>query len=430
MSAAPTSAYARIANLASDRRVHQAFQWMHLHERQIMQWQAGLVEVPAPPFGERPRAEWLCDRFRDLGLRKVLIDEEGNAIGELPGSDAPVSAAPRPCLLLSAHIDTIFPAGTPIDPVLDGTRLTAPGACDNGAGIAAMLAIAAALRHAHVELPCDLVFLGNVGEEGEGDLRGMRHIYRHAPWRDRIAAHIVLDGAGHEIAVTHALGSQRFLVTLCGPGGHSWTDAGRPNPIVVLSQAIARLGSLALSGSPRTTLNVGTIEGGTSVNAIPEQASARFDLRSTDPEQLMCLEVELHRAVEDAVLDARHAFAAALKDGHARGPGDLKFSIARIGNRPAGRLPSASPLFETLRAVDRHLSIRTEPRVASTDANIPLSLGVPAFSLGSGGEGGGIHTRAEWYDARGRELALRRILLLLLALSHQQTHSSGTLAAI
>ena len=150
-------------------------------------------------------------------------------------------------------------------------------------------------------LGCDLVFAGNVGEEGEGDLRGMRYLYERSSLEGSITAHIVLDGAGHEVAVTDALGSQRYLVTLYGPGGHSWTDAGRPNPIVVLSHAIARLSEIELTAAPRTTFNVGTIEGGTAINAIPEQASARFDFRSTDPDQLILLEVELHRAVEDAV---------------------------------------------------------------------------------------------------------------------------------
>jgi tripeptide aminopeptidase len=201
-------------------------------------------------------------------------------------------------------------------------------------------------------------------------------------------------------------------VTLRGPGGHSWTDAGKPNPIVTLSHAIARLSELDLAGVPRTTLNVGTIEGGTAINAIPEQASARFDFRSTDPEQLIRLEVELHRAVEDAVIAANKDFTNGSRRRHA-----LEFSIEKIGSRPAGRLSHDSPLFELLRAVDRHLSIRTEPRIASTDANIPLSRGISAVSLGAGGEGGGIHTRAEWYDARGRELGLRRVLLLLLAMA-------------
>ncbi|HEX3661575.1 MAG TPA: M20/M25/M40 family metallo-hydrolase [Acidobacteriaceae bacterium] len=402
----PAPAPACIARLASDRRVHQAFQWLHLQEQRILQWQTELVGVPAPPFGEAPRARWLCDRFRDLGLEEPRIDSVGNAIARIGGTDP----APRR-ILLSAHIDTVFPAGTAIDPELNGSRLSAPGACDNGAGVAALLAIAAALRTVELSTPCTLEFIGNVGEEGEGDLRGIRQIYR-AGTRDNIAAHLVLDGAGHEAAVTHALGSQRYRVTVTGPGGHSWTDAGRPNPIVILSQAIQRFAAVSVPDSPRTTINVGTVEGGTAINAIPQQASARFDLRSTDPEQLIRLEVELHRAVEDAVLSANQTANLAANPSIA-----VRFEIRKIGDRPAGRLPANSRLMTLLEAVDRHLSIRTEPRLASTDANIPLSLGIPAVSIGGGGEGGGIHTYGEWYDARGRDLGLRRILLLLLAMA-------------
>ena len=407
---APASAFARITQLAADRRVHQAFKWLHLQEQQILRWQAELVRVPAPPFGERPRAEWLCDKFRGLGLDEVHLDAIGNAVAVIRGASPSEPDVRR--VMLSAHIDTVFPAETPIEWRLADTRLEAPGACDNGAGVVCMLALAGAIAHAGIEHGCDLMFAGNVGEEGEGDLRGMRHLYDGSGFRESIAAHIVLDGAGHEVAITHALGSRRFLVTVRGPGGHSWTDAGRPNPIVALSRAIARLSEVELAPAPRTTVNVGTIEGGTAINAIPEQASARFDFRSIDPEQLIRLEVELYRAVEDAVMAANREAGQA-----PAGSGGLSFSIEKIGSRPAGQLAEDSSLYETLRAVDRHLNIRTEPRIASTDANIPLSLGVPAVSVGAGGEGGGIHTRAEWYDARGRELGLRRVLLLLLALA-------------
>jgi acetylornithine deacetylase/succinyl-diaminopimelate desuccinylase-like protein len=401
---------ATVAQVAADRRVHAAFQWMHLEEKRVMQWQQEMVGVPAPPFGERPRAEWLVERFREVGLADPHIDGAGNAVAVWRGTGENGRR-----VLLSAHIDTVFPAETPIAPVLQGSRLTAPGACDNGAGVAAILALAGAMRHAQLSTACDVVFIGNVGEEGEGDLRGMRFLYGGSGEAGRlpletIAAHLVLDGAGHEAAVTHALGSQRFLVTVTGPGGHSWTDAGRPNPIVILSRAIQRYADVVLPDAPRTTMNVGTIEGGTAVNAIPERAAARFDLRSTEPEQLIRLEVELHRAVEDAVM-AVNRTAANRGD---RSPA-VRFSIEKIGDRPAGRLPAGSSLLELLRFVDRHLSIRTEQRIASTDANIPLSLGVPALSLGAGGEGGGIHTRGEWYDAHGREMGLRRLLLLLLA---------------
>lgn len=367
-----------------------------------MQWQAEMLRVPAPPFGEKPRAEWLCEKFRELGLTDAHIDEVGNAIGSRPGT-----SALRRRVLLSAHVDTVFPAGTAIEVDLKGSRLSAPGACDNGAGVVAMLAVVAAIEQAGLETDFDLVFAGNVGEEGEGDLRGMRYIYRDAAKaREAIAAHIVIDGAGHESAVTHALGSQRYLVTITGPGGHSWTDAGRPNPIVLLSRAVQQFSTVAVPDIPRTTVNVGTMEGGTAVNAIPERASARFDLRSTDPEQLIRLEVELHRAVEDAVIAAK---------GRAAGADDLRFLIEKIGDRPAGRLPADSELMTLLGAVDRHLAIRTEMRLASTDANIPLSLGIPAVSIGGGGTGGGIHTHGEWYDGSGRDLGLRRLLLLLLA---------------
>lgn len=409
------SAFARIGQLAAQRRVHAAFQWLHLNEQRILAWQAEMVSIPAPPFGEQARAEWLAAKFREAGLADVGLDRAGNAIGVYRRSKDRRDVR---SVLLSAHIDTVFPADTVIEPVIREQRLIAPGACDNGAGVVALLALAMALREAAVEPACDLVLAGNVGEEGEGNLRGMRHIYEESDWSERIAAHVVLDGAGHEVAVTEALGSRRFLVTLTGPGGHSWTDAGRPNPIVALSRAIAALSALDMAGMPSTTMNVGTIEGGTGVNAIPERAAARFDTRSTDPEHLIRLEVALHRAVEDAVLEANRA---AETRPHPRRAGKkstaLHFTIENIGDRPAGKLARDAAILETLRAVDRHLAIRTETRVASTDANIPLSRGVEAISVGAGGDGGGVHTRGEWYDGRGRELGLRRILLLLLALA-------------
>ena len=427
----PASAFAHIGQIASQRAVHAALRWLHLHEQQIMRWQSECVAIPAPPFAEASRAAWLEQRFSELGLRNVYRDEAGNVLGDLRRTAADAGGR-EPVILLSAHIDTVFPQQTPLEPTVTGTRLQAPGACDNGAGLAALLAIAASMRQARIEPPCRVVFIGNVGEEGEGDLRGTRYLYTHAPWRKGIAAHLVLDGAGQTVAVTAALGSRRFEVLLTGAGGHSWADAGRPNPIVALSDSITRLQQrqtalrsaqdAALGQAPangrwrngtarglaRSTWSIGTIEGGSAVNAIPASATGRFDLRSTDADELLRLEVDLHRAVEDAVLAANAGVAAE----HA-----LRSEIRTIGDRPAGALPQEARLLALLRAVDRHLGLRTELRTASTDANIPLSLGIEAVSIGAGGEGGGIHTTGEWFDARGRDLGLRRILLLLLALA-------------
>ena len=314
------SAFSRVVHLASQRSVHEAFQWLHLQEPRIMDWQAELVEIAAPPFHERDRAAWLCERFRDLGLENVEIDASGNALGYLRRrcrSGRSVPAALRP-----HRYD--LPAGPTIRAERESHRLKAPGACDNGAGLAGLLAIAAvlkAVRDKGLPLPLHrgVLFAGNVGEEGEGDLRGIRYLYEQSAWRKRIAANIVLDGAGHEVAVTEALGSRRFLVTISAPGGHSWTDAGNAEPNRP-DECGHRAGwrRSRLSDSPRTTWNVGTIEGGTSVNAIPENASARFDFRSTDPEQLVRLEVELHRAVEDVVLAANREAAKSEARGAAR----------------------------------------------------------------------------------------------------------------
>ncbi len=400
------TAFAQIGQIASRRAVHAALAWLHLHEQQIMRWQLECVTIPAPTFHEGPRAAWLAARFCELDLSQVHSDSEGNTLGTLGYDDGT-----GPLLLLSAHLDTVFPPHTAIEPRLEDSRLHAPGACDNGAGLAGLLAIAGALRHAGIVPPCPVVFLGNVGEEGEGDLRGVRHIYATAPWRDRIAAHLVLDGAGHNTAVVAALGSRRFEVSFAGPGGHSWTDAARPNPAIALADAITRMASAQptlQNGGARTTWNIGTMEGGTTVNSIPSHALARFDLRSTDAEALLHLEVALFRAVEDATRQANQRVAATLA---------LASQVRSIGNRPVGTLPANARILALLGAVDRHLNLRTELQTASTDANIPLSLGVEALSLGAGGDGGGTHTTGEWFDARGRDLGLRRVLLLLLALT-------------
>jgi len=404
-------AFSRVTALASLRPVHAAFAWLHGNPKTIMDWQIDLVTIPGPPFGEQARSVWLAARFAEIGLSQIRTDEVGNVTGVLTAASLPAESS-GPVVVLSAHLDTVFPANTLLNPIFDGERLEAPGACDNGAGVVGMLAIAKALVESRIELPAPLIFLGNVGEEGEGDLRGVRHFYKQTALAGRIAAHIVLDGAGADSVVTQALGSLRFQVSITGPGGHSFTDAGTPNPIAALASALALLAQTKVPQEPRTTLNFGTIQGGTSVNSIPESAQASIDFRSTSAQELLRLEVVLHRAVEDSV-DRWNAVA---KAGSARIRGELRYKVTEIGNRPAAQLPGNSPLLDTLRAVDRHLGRRTELRLGSTDANIPLSLGVPAVSLGAGGDGGAAHTLGEWYSAKDREAGLKRVLLLTLAM--------------
>jgi len=428
-----TSAYQTISQLAAKSAVHRAFQWFHLQEPRLRTWQRQVVAIPAPPFGEATRAQWLAAQFTALGLEDVEIDACGNALGwlragqpsavDIRGKAQPLSISPgassmsavRPCTLLSAHLDTVFPIDFTIEPLQNGSLLQGPSACDNCAGITALLAIAAAAQASDVRPATDILLAGNVGEEGEGNLRGMRHLFAESPYASRIRSAIVLDGAGTETIVTQALGSRRFSVTVQGPGGHSWADADVPNPILVLAKALTAFGRLELPSDPRTTWNVGRIEGGTSINSIPQRAQMRVDTRSTDPRMLQELELHLRAAVEDAVGEANFPTT-----GPQATTAPLHFQIENIGERPAGELDDDAAILHSLRAIDRHLGIASQTRTASTDANIPLSLGIEAVSIGCGGSGGGVHTREEWFDATGRDLALRRILLLMLAVAQEK----------
>ncbi len=413
----------RIAHLAANPALHRAFRWLHLHQLQLRQWQIEMLRIPAPPFGEQARAAWFLERFHQLGLSNPHIDEAGNALAELPAAhdgSANGSATASPILLLSAHLDTVFPPGTPADPTEMESVIRAPGACDNAAGLSALLGLAAAFRDSGLLPAVPILFAANVGEEGEGDLRGMRHLFdsEASPYASRIAAAVALEGGGTSAVVTQALASRRFRVTVAGPGGHSWTDAGAPNPILILARALLALESLDLPHAvPRTTLNVGHITGGTSINSIPSSAIALLDLRSTDTAQLQSAELALRHSLDQWI-----TYSPSINSSTSNT--NTRLTIEIIGDRPAGGLPNDSPLLTTLRAVDRHLSLRTEPGLGSTDANIPLSLGIPAIAIGAGGLGGGIHTLQEWYDPTGRNLALRRILLTLLDTAQLAAQSS------
>ena len=395
-----------IARLAGLPQVRAAFELFRAEAAQIANWQREASRIPAPPFGETARGAWLADRFRELGLAEVHVDEVGNVFGVHSGPGSR-------CISLSAHIDTVFPSSTLLNIRQQGSRLYGPGVADNGAGIAALLAVARAVQAAKIPHSSAFVFIGNVGEEGEGDLRGMREVFSASRWRDSIAYSVIIDGAGSDTVVAQALGSRRFEIIVRGPGGHSWSDFGMPNPIVVLSRAVERFSRTAVPASPKTTFNVGVIRGGTSVNSIPESASIKVDLRSTSMAEIDRLEHFMRLAIDEAVESENRA---ALERAGRR-PQVVQSEVVAIGNRPAGELPEGARILKVIRAVDAHLGNTAQIQRASTDANIPLSLGREAIALGGGGAGGGAHTLQEWFDSTGRELGLKRILLTMLALS-------------
>src|SRR5215470_6340595 len=283
-----------IRNLAAKPNVRSAYAWFLSGEAQLVGWQLEVARIPAPPFGEQARSEWLLERFLEHGLHNVHVDEVGNVFGVRPGVTDKVVA-------VSAHMDTVFPAGTPLNVRREGARLYGPGVSDNGAGLAALLGLAAALVRVRIETLAPILFIANVGEEGEGDLRGMRQIFSDRRWLDSIACNVVLDGAGNDNIVAEALGSRRFEVIVRGPGGHSWSDFGAPNPILILARALHAFAQTPLPASPKTTFNVGVIRGGTSVNSIPESASMRVDIRSTSMVEMERLEAGLRHALESAV---------------------------------------------------------------------------------------------------------------------------------
>jgi tripeptide aminopeptidase len=393
-----------VARLAELREVHAAFAWFRSHERELQDLQLEVTAIAAPPFGEERRGQWLAQQFEAVGLSDVHRDEVGNVFGTRAGT-----GTESKYVAVTAHIDTVFPPGTPIHVRREGDKLFGPGISDNSSGIIALLALAAAMRDSEIQNHAPVVFIGNVGEEGEGDLRGYRHIFGQEKWRESISQVIAIDGAGVDSIVAEALGSRRFEVTISGPGGHSWSDFGLPNPIVVLGRVIDRFSRTPIPVVPKTTFNVGVISGGTSVNSIPQSATMRVDLRSADAREIDRLEQELRSAVEQTVIQAE---AESYSERRV-----LSYGIQCVGNRPAADLPLSARLLHVVQAVDAHLNNVAKIHRASTDANIPLSLGIEAVALGAGGMGGSAHTVQEWYDPRGRDLGLKRNLLATLTLT-------------
>ena len=362
------------------------------------------TSIPAPTFAEQARADYFFQQFSKLKLDRVRRDAAGNVLGELRGT-AP--ARQRHVLVLSAHLDTVFRLSDRIEVHRHNGRIYGPGITDNGAGLAALLGLARVLCRANLRLRDHLLLVANVGEEGEGNLHGMRHLLAQKEICRQARAVLVLDGASVDHITTSGLGSQRFRVTVEGPGGHSWSDFGLANPIYALASAVARFAQISVPKQPRTTFNVGEIQGGTSVNSVPSFAFIKVDIRSGSVEEIRRLVAILERVVREAVEE---------ENQRAQG-GRLTYQVRDIGERPAAELPQNARILETVRAVDRYLGIPSRVERSSTDANIPLALGIEAVSLGGGGQGGATHSPQEWYDPARRQLGLERILLALCALA-------------
>ena len=382
------------AEVMSHAEVVRAFRFFETDADTITEEQIRICSIPASPFGEQERAEYLRKKFSDLGLTEVEIDEEGNCLGLIRG------ASLKPLVVVSAHLDTVFSKDADFTIVKRDHKLFAPGIADDGCGLAALIALAQVIQNEQIPIEGSLLFVGTVGEEGEGNLRGVRHLFTKGRWASEVDAFLSFDGPGLDRITHRALGSRRYRVEFTGPGGHSWGDFGVPNPVHALGRAISRLAGYPAPKDPRTTFNVGRIEGGTSVNSIPRKALMEVDLRSAAESELQRLDAFFRRAMRDAA-DAENA--------------QLKLDL--IGERPTGETPSDSPLVEL--AVEATRLLGVEPRLdqSSTDSNLPISLGIPAITLGAGGGSGSSHTLDEWYDPRDRDKGLKRGLLVILGIA-------------
>ena len=362
-----------------------------------------ICEIPAPPFKERERGSYFAARFTELGLADVHTDSEGNVIGFYRGESE------EPLLVLSAHLDTVFPEGTDVKVRRVGSRLCAPGIADDAAGLAALVGLIQTLNWAEIGLRGSIAFVATVGEEGEGDLRGARHLFSEGRLAGRVSGFISFDGTTIEFITHQALGSRRYRVMLKGPGGHSWGDFGVVNPVYALGRVIARMADYHAPQEPRTTYNIGRIEGGESVNVIPQSASMDVDLRSVSETELSRLEEFLLAAVDRATRDENAARGAAAGK-------NLQVELTMIGARPSGETPRDISLVRVAVDASRAMGVKPVLNRASTDANIPISLGIPAITIGAGGMSGDSHRLSEWYDPVGRETGYKRALLLALGM--------------
>ena len=364
-----------------------------------------LNEIPAPPFKEQARAKAYADMLRKAGLSEVAIDAEGNAMGVRRGT----GPAGGPMLAVAAHLDTVFPEGTDVKVKRDGTKLSAPGIGDNTRGAAFMLAVIRAIESGRFQTTSDVLFVGNVGEEGEGDLRGAKYLLHKGPYKDRIRQFIAIDGQD-PAGITHGgVGSLRYRVKFKGPGGHSYGAFGLVNPAFAMGNAIAKVSMLRVPASPRTTFNVGVVAGGTSVNSIPAEVQMAVDLRSESCAELKRLNEAFLGLVKQAV-DEENA-ARSTREGSVAADAKL------IGDRPCGETPLSAPLVQTVTAVVKAYGLTPRYGISSTDSNVPMSMGIPAVTIGRGGPGGRAHAPDEWTDVerRGGVEAIKIAMTTILA---------------
>ena len=389
--------------LANDSQVKRAFEFIDSSEERFSSEHAKICEIPAPPFKEEKRAQYFAARFTELGLADVHIDSEGNAIGFYRGQ------SPDPLVVFLAHLDTVFPESTDVRVRREGTRMYAPGIADNCAGLAALIGSIQALNAGQIATRGTIAFVATVGEEGEGNLRGVRHLFSEGRLQGRVSSFVSLDGPGLDYITHQALGSRRYRVRLEGPGGHSWADFGVVNPLHAMGRIAARLSEYNAPVAPRTTYNIGRLFGGDSVNVIPQRAEMDVDLRSASEDELQRLDDYLLSSINQAVTEENSQRAASGES--------LKVDVALIGNRPSGETSTRSLVVIAAQQVSRMFGVDPVLNRASTDANIPISLSIPAITIGAGGQFGDSHRLSEWYDSKGRDIGYKRVLLIALVLA-------------
>jgi acetylornithine deacetylase/succinyl-diaminopimelate desuccinylase-like protein len=380
--------------------IKAAVEMVKRDEPRVIEEQVRLCEIPAPPFKEGRRAQALEDAFESLGLANVRIDRVGNVIGERAG------LAPRPNLVFSAHLDTVFPEETPVRTSRSGSIIRGPGISDDCRGLAVLLAVIRVLNEQKIQTDGTITFVATVGEEGLGDLRGVKHLFNEE-LKGRIDRFVSIDGAG--MGITHVgVGSLRYRVAYQGPGGHSFGAFGIANPVHALGRAIARIDDLQVPTEPRTTFNVGRVGGGTSVNSIATEAWMEVDLRSSDRAALTALDAGFQKALEVALAEENERW---------NNRGRLTLQKTLVGSRPAGRTEEDLPIVQAALSVTRALGLRASLGEGSTDANIAMSLGTPAITIDGGGNETGAHTPAETFDTTNSWQGTARAVLLAVALA-------------